>query len=152
MDIVKYVTPFLGTWHGQNRLRLMPTDDYKASAATATVKLTAAHFASVAYTWSDGENPQEGLLLLAGGASDADPATAVWADSWHTGKALMQFSGTVGADGVLRLNGSYPAPPGPDWGWQIHLHPADGQGGRITMHNLVPGEDPYQVVELELHR
>ncbi|MEY9777308.1 hypothetical protein [Arthrobacter sp. MW3 TE3886] len=91
-------------------------------------------------------------MLLAGGASDADPATAVWADSWHTGKALMQFSGTVGADGVLRLNGSYPAPPGPDWGWQIHLHPADGPGGRITMHNLVPGEDSYQVVELELHR
>ena len=51
MDIVKYVTPFLGTWHGQNRLRLMPTDEYKGSAATATVKVTAAHFASIAYTW-----------------------------------------------------------------------------------------------------
>ena len=64
MDIVKYLTPFLGAWQGQNRLRLMPTDDYKASAATATVTVTAAHFASVAYTWSEGESQQEGLLIL----------------------------------------------------------------------------------------
>jgi hypothetical protein len=152
MDIVQYITPLLGSSQGKNRLRLMPTDDYKDSAATATVQVTAAHFASVAYTWSDGESPQEGLLLLAGGSSDADPATAVWADSWHTGRALMQFSGTVGGDGVLRLNGSYAAPTGPDWGWQIHIHPGEGKGGRITMHNVVPGEDPYQVVELVLER
>lgn len=150
MDIVKYVTPLLGSWQGKNRLRIMPTDDYKDSAATATVEVTAAHFVSVAYTWSDGASPQEGLLLLAGGASDEDPATAVWVDSWHTGKALMQFSGTVDGDGFLRLNGSYAAPSGPDWGWQIHIHP--GETARITMHNIVPGEDPYQVVDLALDR
>ena len=53
---------------------------------------------------------------------------------------------------VLRLNGSYAAPTGPDWGWQIHSHPGEGKGGRIPMHNVVPGEDPYQVVELVLER
>ena len=53
---------------------------------------------------------------------------------------------------VLRLNGSYAAPTGPDWGWQIHLHPGEGEGGRNTMHNFVPGEGPYQVVELVLGR
>ncbi|MDF9750331.1 DUF1579 family protein [Arthrobacter sp. ES3-54] len=152
MDIVRYMTPLLGTWQGQNRSRIMPTDDYRDSAATAAVQVTAAYFASLAYTWSDGESPQEGLLLVAGGASDAEPAAAVWVDSWHTGKALMQFSGTVDGDGVLRLNGSYAAPTGPDWGWQIHIHPGEGQGGRITMHNVVPAEDPYQVVELVLER
>ncbi|MET3921742.1 DUF1579 family protein [Arthrobacter sp. UYEF20] len=151
MNIVEYLRPLLGSWRGTNRLRIMPTDDFKDSAATATVQVTAAHFASVAYTWSDGESPQEGLLLLAGGASDAEPATAVWVDSWHTGRALMQFSGTVGGDGVLRLNGSYAAPTGPDWGWQIHVEPGEGPG-KITMHNVVPGEDPYQVVELVLER
>jgi hypothetical protein len=152
MDIVRYITPLLGSLRGENRFRLMPTDDYKDSAATATVQVTAAHFASVAYTWSDGASPQEGLLLLAGGSSDAEPATAVWVDSWHTGRALMQFSGTADGDGVLRLNGSYAAPTGPDWGWQIHIHPGERRGGRITMHNIVPGEDPYQVVELLLER
>jgi hypothetical protein len=152
MDIARYMAPLFGTWQGQNRSRIMPTDDYKDSAATATVQVTAAHFVSLGYTWSDGESPQEGLLLLAGGPSDAEPATAVWVDSWHTGQALMQFSGTVDGDGVLRLNGSYAAPTGPDWGWEIHLHPEEGGGRRITMHNIVPGEDPYQVVELVLER
>lgn len=152
MDIVQYLTPLLGNWQGENRFRLMPTDDYKDSAATATVTVTAAHFTSVAYAWSDGESPQEGLLLLAGGPSDTDPATAVWVDSWHTGRALMQFSGAVGGDGVLRLDGSYAAPTGPDWGWQIHLHPGEGWGGRITMHNIVPGHEAYEVVELVLER
>ena len=38
MDIVRYMTPLLGTWQGQNRSRIMPTDDYKDSAATATVR------------------------------------------------------------------------------------------------------------------
>ncbi|MET4095082.1 hypothetical protein [Arthrobacter sp. UYCu712] len=88
-------------------------------------------------------------MLLAGGASDEEPATAVWVDSSHTGRAMMQFSGTVGGDGVLRLNGSFAAPTGPDWGWQIHIHPGEGAS---TMHNIVPGEDPYQVVELALER
>ena len=113
--------------------------------------MTAAHFASVAYTWSDGASPQEGLLLLAGGASDAEPATAVWVDSWHTGRALMQFSGTVGGDGVLRLNGSYAAPTGPDWGWQIHIHPGEG-GHASPCTTSSQAEDPYQVVELVLER
>jgi hypothetical protein len=150
MDIVRFGTPLLGSWQGENRFRLMPTDEYRTSAATATVSVTATHFVSIAYTWSDGQSPQEGLLLLAGGGSEAEPATAVWVDSWHTGRELMQFSGTVGDDGVLRLSGSYPAPTGPDWGWYIHLHP--GTGGRVTMHNAVPGRDPYQVVELALER
>ena len=52
---------------------------------------------------------------------------------------------------VLRLNGSYAAPTGPDW--LADPSPAGGgAGGRITMHNVVPGEDPYQVVELVLGR
>jgi hypothetical protein len=150
MDIVRFGTPLLGSWNGENRLRLRPTDEYQASAATATVSVTATHFVSIAYTWSDGQSPQQGLLLLAGGGTEAEPATAVWVDSWHTGRALMQFSGTVGDDGILRLSGSYPASTGPDWGWHIHVDP--GTGGRITMHNVVPGMDPYQVVELTLER
>ncbi|WP_354187782.1 hypothetical protein [Arthrobacter sp. UYCu712] len=48
MDIVEYVTPLLGSWQGKNGLRLMPADDFKDLAATATVEVTAAHFASVA--------------------------------------------------------------------------------------------------------
>ena len=64
---------------------------------------------------------------------------------WHTAKTWLNLAGKVGPDGVLRLTGSYPAPDGPDWGWQIHIAP---EQAKITMHNVVPGQDPYQVVEL----
>ena len=59
----------------------------------------------------------------------------------------MTFSGGLGEGGELQLRGSYPAESGPDWGWHIHVRPQDAV---ITMHNLVPGYDPYQVVELTL--
>jgi hypothetical protein len=54
----------------------------------------------------------------------------------------MKLSGSVGEDSVLRLARSYPAPPGPDWGCQIHLEPGNG---RITVHSVIPGHDPCQV-------
>lgn len=140
--IVESLAPFFGSWNGTNDLRIMPTDDYRQSPAGVTAGVTAHDFVTISYTWAEGGKPQDGVLLL-GGTSAA--AKAVWADSWHTAKDWLNLAGEVGADGVLRLTGSYPAPEGPDWGWQIHIAPADG---RITMHNVVPGHDPYQVVEL----
>jgi len=146
MSVVDYLAPLLGDWRGTNRLRLMPTDEYQPSSATATVAVTAARFVTIAYRWSDGDAPQDGLLLVGG---SAEAAEAVWVDSWHTGSSWMSFSGDVGEDGELRLLGSYAAPTGPDWGWHIHLRPQDAV---LTMHNVVPGSDPYQVVELALER
>lgn len=146
MSVVEHLAPLVGSWHGTNLLRLMATDDYQSSAATATVSVTAHRFVSIAYTWSDGDAAQDGLILL-GGSPDA--ATAVWVDSWHTGPTWMSFSGAVGDGDELRLLGSYPAESGPDWGWQIHVRPRDAV---LTMHNVVPGSDPYQVVELALGR
>ena len=149
MSVVDRLSPLLGRWQGTNRLRLMPTDDYTSSAATAAVTVTAARFVSIAYTWADGDAPQDGLILLGG---SADEPSAVWVDSWHTGPTWMTFTGNgtdVENDETLRLFGSYPAETGPDWGWQIHVRPRDAV---ITMHNVVPGSEPYQVVELALER
>lgn len=145
MSVVDTLAPLIGRWQGTNRLRLMPTDDYQSSAATATVGVTAARFVSIAYTWADGDAAQDGLILVGG---TADASSAVWVDSWHTGPTWMTFAGS-GDDEVLRLLGSYPAETGPDWGWQIHVRPRDAV---ITMHNVVPGAEPYQVVELNLDR
>jgi hypothetical protein len=143
MSVVDHLSPFVGSWHGTNLLRLMPTDDYTSSVATATVGRTAARFVSIAYTWFDGEAAQDGLLLVGGSADDA---AAVWVDSWHTGPTWMSYAGGVDDD-ELRLKGTYPADEGPDWGWQIHVRPRDAV---LTMHNIVPGHEPYQVVELAL--
>lgn len=179
MKIVEFLAPFTGTWQGHNRMRIMPTDEYQESVSAATVAVTAKDFVTIEYTWQHDGQPQNGLLLLGSGpatageapgeestAGEAPPsdepsgteapsetgATAVWVDSFHSGPEWMTFAGTIDDDGVVRLTGSYPAPEGPDWGWQIHIEPGDGNGGRITMHNLVPGFDPYQVVEATYRR
>ena len=146
MSVVDHLTLLLGRWQGTNRFRLMPTDEYQPSTATATVTVTAVRFVSIAYTWFDGDTPQDGLLLL-GGEVEADGASGVWVDSWHTGPTWMTFTGGTADGDELQLRGSYPAESGPDWGWHIHVRPREAV---ITMHNVVPGHEPYQVVELAL--
>lgn len=179
MTIIESLAAFTGSWQGHNRLRFMPTDDYMESVSAATVTVTAGAFVTIEYTWSHEDKPQNGLLLLgagpaggavaaeasAGGGDAADgedaaaetasgpqAAKAVWVDSFHSGPEWLTLAGDIGDDGVIRMTGWYPAPTGPDWGWQIHIHPGDGNGGRITMHNMVPGHDPYQVVEATYRR
>ncbi|MCB5272853.1 hypothetical protein BJG92_00362 [Arthrobacter sp. SO5] len=142
LPIVEFLAPFFGSWNGTNDLRIMPTDEYRRSPSAATVSVAAHDFATISYTWEEDGKPQDGVLLLGGTAA---AAKAVWADSWHTAQVWLNLAGEVGSDGVLRLTGSYAAPEGPDWGWEIHISPAEQ---KITMHNVVPGHDPYQVVEL----
>lgn len=148
MKIVECLAPFMGSWRGVNRLRMLPTDEYQDSAARATVSVTAQEFVTIAYTWSDGDKPQNGLLLLGGTSDPEGAAAAVWVDSWHSAPAWMNLTGSIGDDGVVRLTCSYAVPPGPDWDWQIHIDPGDGNGGTITMHNVLPGEAAYQAVEV----
>jgi hypothetical protein len=160
MTITETFAPFFGSWQGHNRLRIMPTDDFQESVATATVTVTAREFVTNEYTWSHEDKPQNGLLLLGTGPASGTAfgtafgtgAAAVWVDSFHSGPEWMNFAGDIGDDGVVRLTGWYAAPSGPDWGWEIHIEPGDGNGGRITMNNLVPGHDPYQVVEAVYRR
>ena len=176
MTIIESLAPFTGSWQGHNKLRIMPTDDYQESVSAATVTVTAGAFVTIEYTWAHEDKPQSGLLLLGSGpaegssledpdadsteadgdsttaASGAQAAKAVWVDSFHSGPEWLTLDGTIDDDGVVRLTGWYPAPQGPDWGWQIHVHPGDGNGGRITMHNMVPGHDPYQVVDATYRR
>ena len=176
MTIIESLAPFTGTWQGHNLLRIMPTDEYQESVSAATVSVTAGSFVTIEYTWAHEDKPQSGLLLLGSGpASGGDGSTAapdfeedgtdapetapaaqgakaVWVDSFHSGPEWLTLDGKIDDDGVIRLTGWYPAPQGPDWGWQIHIHPGDGNGGRITMHNMVPGHDPYQVVDATYRR
>jgi hypothetical protein len=171
MTIIESLATFTGSWQGHNRMRIMPTDEYQESVSAATVTVTAGAFVTIEYTWSHEDEQQNGLLLLGSGpeagarpGGGADPgegetgaapgrgAAAVWVDSFHSGPEWLTLAGDIGDDGLIRMTGWYPAPAGPDWGWQIHIYPGDGSGGRITMHNVVPGHDPYQVVEAEYRR
>lgn len=137
MTIVESLAPLAGTWKGVNRLRLMPTDEFRESEASATVAVTAKDYITVAYTWSEDGQPQNGLLLVS-------EAGAVWVDSWHSSPQwLLLDREPDGGDGEIRLAGTYAT----DWGWRIHLQPA---AARIVMFNAPPGHDPYDVVEISL--
>lgn len=146
MTITESMASFLGDWVGENRMRLMPTDEYDVTAATAQVKITAGNYVTVSYTWHEGGVQQEGSILLSNGG---EPGTvkAIWVDSWHSKESWMSFVGSIGGDSIVTLDGTYPAPSGPDWGWQIVIDP---EHRSLSMNNLVPGYDPYQVVEMTL--
>lgn len=155
MKITEYLAPLLGAWQGTNGMRLMPTDDYEQSPAGAEIAVTAKSFVTINYTWATEGQTRDGLLLL---SDSPEPDSvhlgvkAIWADSWHSSPAWMSFTGTRNGNGLLCLEESYPAPAGPDCGWQIQIDPGAGVNSRITMHNLVPGHPAYQVVELTLQR
>ncbi|HZM84157.1 MAG TPA: hypothetical protein VFC19_51210 [Candidatus Limnocylindrales bacterium] len=139
MTIVETLGPLLGVWRGTNRLRMLPTDDYRESAASATVSVAAQRFVTIAYTWSDGDKPQDGLMVIGEGGM-------VWVDSWHTPEEWMQMPREPeepDEPGVVRFAGVYEK----EWGWLIHLDPA---AAKITMRNVPPGHPPYQVVEIAL--
>ncbi len=48
--------------------------------------------------------------------------------------------------GAVRVKGSYAAPSGPDWGWQITIEPGQGSW-RLVMHNVTPAGEAFLAVE-----
>lgn len=142
MRVTTAMAAVTGQWIGTNLLRVMPDDPYRESAATATVGTVAqGGFLTVAYSWADGDDPQDGLLLVGDGPAPGQ-AIATWVDSWHQSPEWMVLRGTVAEDGgAVHLEGRY----SPDAQWRIHLL-ADGGGWRLAMDNVMPGFD-YPAVE-----
>ena len=63
--------------------------------------------------------------------------SAHWIDSWHNGFTVMTCDGTVNDSGVIDVRGTYPAPPGPDWGWRTVITPGVDTL-QVVMHNIWP--------------
>jgi hypothetical protein len=142
----------VGQWRGIKRLWLMPGEPVRECAATAVVTLEArGQFATFRYAWSYEGQPQDGLLLV-GQAAATGRVHAAWVDSWNMQDGMMQCSGEVDAAGAVRAAGSYAAPPGPDWGWQIAVEARPSGALAIIMHNVPPGGEPHLAVEIALER
>ncbi|MDX1417774.1 MAG: DUF1579 family protein, partial [Candidatus Promineifilaceae bacterium] len=98
---------------------------------------------TLAYTWSFDSQPQDGLLLIP--ASLSTSGQAVWIDSWHMQSGVMICQAAL-AGSVLSLQGSYAAPPGPDWAWRIELESAEPDSLQLRMFNITPdGEEALAV-------
>ncbi len=150
MSVPESLVSLVGHWSGTYKLWLDPSAPERECASTAQVECVGGdRFLSLRYTWSFDGKPQEGLLLL--GHQKEGAVQAPWIDSWHNGDRIMVCAGIVDAEGALDVKGTYPAPPGPDWGWTTKL---TGGGGelRIVQHNVEPDGTASLAVELVLRR
>ena len=137
----------VGTWTGTNRLQDPSMNVADESPSTAALSLVAGgKFIRMDYTWTYQGAAQDGSLLI-GYESGAGVVTAHWVDTWHMGEAVMALRGTAETDGSIMVQGTYTAPPGPDWGWRIDLLPGNGSALRMVMYNITP--DGQEVVAVE---
>lgn len=126
-----------GSWRGKSILQDPHLGIAEESPSTATLtSLLGGRFVRMDYTWSYQAKPQEGSILI-GYDRQAAAVTAHWIDSWHMSDKVMACVGAKPAGGTLSVRGSYPTPPGPDWGWRIDLIP-DGATLRLVMYNIWP--------------
>lgn len=119
--------------HGTAQLwRSWVSPEPTASKSTLDVHLDPeGRLTALEYTWEVDGAEQRGQLSVQRGEG---PEVGVeWKDTWHAGDG-MTFKGTQGE--VLDVLGSYPAPPGPDWGWRIVIRRTPHW--EVVMDNITP--------------
>ena len=128
-----------GAWRGTSTLQDPHAGlaEESPSAATVTPEPDGVR---IDYTWSYQGKPQQGSILF---GLDGAAVTARWTDTWHTGGQPMDFAGPKPEGPAVTARGTYPAPPGPDWGWRIDVTPG-GESLRLVMHNVWPEEQGGQ--------
>jgi Protein of unknown function (DUF1579) len=152
MTIPVSLAGLLGSWKGNNNLWVFPTDHVRASDTTMVVASVAqGKFAAFQYTWVYEGAPQDGLLVVSAD-QHPDVAQSFWIDSWHMQDKFMRCQGGLGKNGEINLKGSYEAPPGPDWGWQIDIRLKQDGTLLLEMHNITPDGISQLAVEAAYSR
>jgi hypothetical protein len=146
MAVPPAIAALNGRWQGSNRLWLYdPNEPASESAATAVFKPTGqGKIGTLEYTWAYDGEPQQGFLMF---SQVGENVLVAWVDSWHYHDGIMHMKGAVEASGELWVKGSYAAPPGPDWGWRLALHPDAADQFRLIMHNISPDGEEMLAVE-----
>lgn len=151
MSLTDSMRGLTGAWKGTKRLWLHPGAPVKESTCVATVSLAAnGRFLHVGYTWQE-DGLQQGVLII-GIQKDGKTVGAAWIDSWHNGDLIMDLTGSVDTEGALDVRGSYPAPPGPDWGWRIKVRAVDATRWELRMYNITPDGQEADAVEIIFSR
>jgi hypothetical protein len=153
LNLIEIQNHFLGEWAGTNLLRLswLTPPEFRSDTRMSVNALGRDKFLTFRYTWSHEDTAHEGLLLL-GYAAPQAVATAAWVDSWHQSTGILACQGTIAETGVITVQGSYPAPTGPDWGWRIVLTPGANETWQMTMYNITPEGEEDLAVQADYHR
>ncbi|MBM4203716.1 MAG: DUF1579 domain-containing protein [Gammaproteobacteria bacterium] len=148
MSLPSSMASLTGPWAGTKKLWLEPGTPVRESSAQANVAVAAnGKFLHIGYTWNE-KRIQHGVLII-GLESDGKRVGAAWIDSWHNGDPIMTLQGEVSTQGAFKVTGAYPAPPGPDWGWRIEVHPNGSDSWQLLMFNVTPQGEEAKAVEVE---
>lgn len=143
----------VGRFSGRNQLWL-EGPRAEPSESNAEVELEAllpGRLLRCSLKWRHEETHHLGALLLAWDRR-ADRVTGAWIDSFHQSGHVMHLEGTLAADGSVSLEGRYPAPPGPDWGWRIRLRSGSVDSLEIEIDNVDPEGNAELAVAISLAR
>lgn len=141
-----------GAWRGTSTLQDPGAIEPDTTPSTLIITpVLDGRFVRMDYTWSYKGTPHAGSILV-GYQKRAGALTTHWIDSWHNGDNVLSMSGQGETSSLLTVTGSYPAPPGPDWGWKIAVTPETDARVRIVMHNISPEGQEYLAVEGEYTR
>jgi hypothetical protein len=152
MAAIVGINDLIGKWQGTNHLWLSPEEPVRTSESSAEIRTTAqGQFNEIRYNWAYEGQLQEGRLIL-GQAAGQKIVQAVWFDTWHMRDLFMVCEGGVQDDGTVPVQGTYAAPPGPDWGWQMTIEPKDKDLFRFLMHNISPEGEKMLAVEVTYSR
>lgn len=151
MTVPTPLLAYVGNWTATHRLWLSPDEPVRESQATASLTLVAQGQALLLrYTWFE-DTPQDGVLVFNHGPASTR-VTAFWLDSWHMANQHMFCQGEANAAGSVSVKGTYPAPPGPDWGWRIVVEPQTSHTWRLVMFNISPGGQEDLAIQADFVR
>lgn len=122
----------------------------ESQSSMTVTPLLGGKFVRLDYTWAYQGAPQEGSLLV-GFNPKSGEVTAHWIDGWHNGTRVMPCTGTSADGSSISVAGSYPAPPGPDWGWKTVIEPGENSLA-VTMYNVWPEGKEELAVEMKYSR
>lgn len=139
MKLSDLQTNLVGEWAGNNLLRLswQTPSEFNSVGQMSVQSVGNGKFLTLKYTWSHEGAAHEGFMLLAHAASSG-VTTAGWVDSWHQSGGVLNCKGSLLEDGTIQVQGHYPAPPGPDWGWRITIAKRSDNELQMLMHNITP--------------
>lgn len=142
-----------GEWSGTSKLWLEPGVLHEEVAIRGTMRLVQyGTFALHEYSSTCMEQPQSGLAWY-GYSFAEDRWTTAWTDSFHNGTRIMFSLGDYQGDtSRLKVLGSYPAPPGPNWGWRTTVELLTEDRLVITHYNITPEGEEAKAVEIDYRR
>lgn len=148
-----YLNQLEGDWRGPSNLWMNPAEPPIPSEWTASVaRVACGQFLAISYAWEFNGDRKEGVLTF-GLNGDSEKAGASWLDSWHMANQIMVCDRKMREDGSVAMLGNYAAPPGPDWGWRIEIHPGgDADSFVLKMFNITPDGEEAPAVQTDFVR